>query len=74
MLTEETTLSVVVEPHYKIAKVAELLDVSQQWVYDHIKSGDIKKVVELGSGKPNQRIPASELQRFLDERTFASVI
>lgn len=72
MLSPETTGTVVIEPHYKVAKVAELLDVSVDWVYDRIKAGDIKKVVELGSGKPNQRIPASELQRFLDVRTYSA--
>lgn len=69
-LTSETTGTVVVEPHYKVAKVAELLDVSVQWVYDRIKSGEIARVVELGTGKGNQRVPASELNRFLEERTF----
>lgn len=70
MLSVETTGTVVVEPHYKVAKVAELLDVSVDWVYDRIKSGELGRVVELGGERQNQRVPASELQRFLDERTF----
>jgi len=69
-LTSETTGTTVVEPHYKVAKVAELLDVSVQWVYDRIKDGTFQRVVELGTGKGNQRVPASELNRFLEERTF----
>ena len=72
MLTAETTGTVVVEPHYKVAKVAELLDVGVDWVYERIRAGEFKTIVELGEGRGNQRIPASEVQRFLDARTITT--
>lgn len=62
----------LVEPHYKVAKVAELLDVSVDWVYKRIKAGELA-VVELGDGRMNQRVPASELKRYLEARTHKGV-
>lgn len=59
-----------VECHYSVAKVAELLEVSTDYVYARIADGKLKKVVELGAGQSKQRISASTLQAFLDERTF----
>lgn len=59
-----------VEPHYSVAKVAELLDVSTDWVYRRIRKGAFP-IIELGDNeRSNQRIAASELQRFLDARTL----
>lgn len=72
MLTSETTATPVTEPHYSVAKVAELLDVGLDWVYDRIKSGEFSAVVELGTSRPKQRIPASVLNAYLAERTVTS--
>jgi excisionase family DNA binding protein len=56
---------------YSVATVAELLEVSKDWVYDRITSGAIA-VVELGDSKSKQRIAATELQRFIDSRTYGA--
>lgn len=61
-----------IEPHYSVAKVAQLLDVSRHWVYRRIREGAFS-VVELGGNeRSNQRIAASELQRFLDANTYGN--
>ena len=62
----------VVERHYSVQQVQELLSVSHQWVYDRINDGTFKTVVELGDGRGKQRIPASVLQAYLDGRTFSA--
>lgn len=56
--------------HYSVAKVAELLDVSTDYVYDRIADKSLEKVVELGGGQAKQRISAVELQRYIDQRTY----
>ena len=62
---------IVVDPRrlYSVAAVAELLGVSKVYVYDRIKAGEIA-VVELGGSRPKQRVSVSELERFIDARTF----
>lgn len=52
-----------------IADVAERLSVSRFWVYRRIESGQIP-VVELGDTRKNQRIRESDLQGFIDSRTY----
>lgn len=54
---------------YSVAAVAERLEVSTDYVYDRIKSGEIP-VVELGSTRAKQRVRADDLQEFIDDRTF----
>jgi hypothetical protein len=63
------TCALEVERHYSVAKVAEILEVSTDYVYDRIADKSIAKVVELGSGQTKQRISASVLQKFIDRRT-----
>lgn len=62
----------VVERHYSVEQVMELLSVSHTWVYDRINDGTFTPVVELGTGRSKQRIPASVLQAYLDARTFSA--
>ena len=55
---------------FTVAGAAEVLGVSTDYVYARINQGELK-VVELGTGtKAKQRISATELQRFIDSRTF----
>ena len=65
-----TAAPVDIEPLYSVAKVAQLLDVSTDYVYRAIKAGSIP-VVELGSTRAKQRVKASALQKFIDDRTFS---
>lgn len=69
LLTDDGIAVESVEAHYSVATVAQLLEVSDQWVYDRINDGTFSTVVELGYGRAKQRIAASVIQRFLDERT-----
>lgn len=69
-MTEESIAVQIVERHYSVREVAELLSVGLDFVYDRLKSGEIAPVVELGDTKSKQRVSASALQRFLDARTF----
>lgn len=59
----------VIDRHYSVREVAELLSVSVFYVYDRIKNGTFT-VVELGDGRMFQRIPASSVQAFIDARTY----
>jgi excisionase family DNA binding protein len=54
---------------YSVASVAELLEVSKDYVYDRIKSG-VLAVVELGDERAKQRIRADVLQAFIDSRSY----
>ena len=54
---------------YPVAKAAEVLGVSPDYVYDRINEGIIR-VVELGSGRAKQRVRADDLQAFIDSRTY----
>lgn len=56
---------------YSVAATAALLDVSDDYVYDRIKDGSLR-AVELGSGRPKQRVRADDLQAFIDGRTFGA--
>lgn len=55
----------------KVADAAERLSVGIDWVYERIKRGEIP-VVELGDTRKNQRIRESDLQRFIDDRTYGN--
>jgi len=59
-----------IEPLYSVAKVAQLLDVSTDYVYRAIKAGDIP-VVELGSTRAKQRVRAEDLARFVADHSSA---
>lgn len=55
----------------KVADAAERLSVGIDWIYERIKRGEIP-VVELGDTRKNQRIRESDLQRFIDDRTYGN--
>jgi excisionase family DNA binding protein len=55
---------------YSIRSAAEQLGVSHSYVYSKINAGEIA-VVELGDGNQKQRIAATELQRFIEARTYS---
>lgn len=54
---------------YPVSEAARLLGVSADYVYDRINNGEIP-IVELGHGRPKQRIRADDLQTFIDARTY----
>lgn len=56
---------------YRPAEAAEVLGVSDWYIYKRIKEGAIR-VVELGTSKHKQRIRADDLQSFIDSRTYGS--
>ena len=56
---------------FRVTEAAEILGVSTYYIYSKIAKGELG-VVELGDTKPKQRISATELQRFIDRRTFGS--
>lgn len=72
MITSQTTGVTVTEPLYSVAKVAELLDVGVDFVYDRIKTGEFHSVVELGTSRGKQRIPASVLNEWIEQRTVVA--
>lgn len=53
----------------KISDAAERLSVSRYWIYRRIESGELP-VVELGSTRKNQRIRESDLDAFIEARTY----
>lgn len=55
-----------------VAAVAELLSVSDDYVYDRIREG-VFPVVELGSGRSKMRIREADVEAFVDSRTFGGV-
>ncbi len=59
---------VEVERHYKTREAANLVGVHLRTVQQWVKNGDIAPVVQLGLR--DVRIPATALQRFLDNRTL----
>lgn len=69
LITPDDIAVQVVERHYSVKEVADLLRVGLDFVYDRLKTGELSPIVELGSSKGKQRIPASALQRYLDQRT-----
>lgn len=56
---------------YPVAKAAEVLGIGRTFMYELIKSGQIR-VVELGSTRAKQRVRADDLQAFIDSRTYGS--
>ena len=70
LITPDDIAVQVIERHYSVKEVAELLTVSVYWVYDRLKTGELTPVVELGTSKAKQRIPASAVQKYLDQRTY----
>jgi excisionase family DNA binding protein len=65
---------VVVDPRrlYSVSEVARLWEVSRAYVYERINAGEIS-VVELGDGRPKQRVTVGEVQRFIDSRSFGGL-
>jgi len=61
-----------IERMLSVVTVAGLMEKSRGWVYKQIKAGRIAAVVELGDGKPCQRIKLSDYNAFIASRTFAS--
>ncbi|MGV8912489.1 MAG: helix-turn-helix domain-containing protein [Rhodoglobus sp.] len=56
---------------FSVRAVARLLEVSADYVYDRIRSGELR-TVELGGGKLKQRIHVEELQKFIRNRSGGS--
>lgn len=56
---------------YSVAKVAEILETGDDFVYSRIKDGSLP-AVQLGTGRSKQRIRADDLQVFIDQRTQGS--
>jgi len=52
---------------YSVAKAAELLDVSTDYVYRAIRDGRLPSV-ELGSERAKRRVSAADLERFIEAR------
>ncbi|MFD5599873.1 helix-turn-helix transcriptional regulator [Leucobacter sp. NPDC058333] len=61
-----------VERQYSVRSAADLLGVSTQYIYDRMDDGELPRRLDLGGGKAKYRIPASDLQRFIDSRTSNS--
>lgn len=62
-------VGVEVERQYSVKSVADLLEVSTQYIYDRMDDGELPRRLDLGGGKAKYRIPASDLQAFIDART-----
>ena len=58
-----------VERQYSVKAAADLLGVSVQYIYDRLENGELPRRLDLGGGKAKYRIPASDLQSFIDSRT-----
>lgn len=58
-----------VERQYSVTSAATVLDTSEDYVLARIKDGSLPRIVDLGSSRSKYRIPASDLQRFIDSRT-----
>jgi len=54
---------------YSVARVADLLGVSVDYIYARIRSGEIE-TIELGGGRAKQRVTGAELQRFVESRRY----
>ena len=66
------TRVIEVERQYSVKAAADLLGVSTQYVYDRMDDGELPRRLDLGGGKAKYRIPASDLQQFIDNRTSDS--
>lgn len=58
-----------VERQYSVKAAADLLGVSTEYIYLRMKDGSLPRRLDLGGTKAKYRIPASDLQRFIDSRT-----
>lgn len=58
-----------VERQYSVKAAADLLGVSTEYIYSRMKDGELPRRLDLGGTKAKYRIPASDLQRFIDSRT-----
>lgn len=63
------TLGIGVERQYSVKSAAVILDVSPDYVEARIKDGSLPRRLDLGSTRAKYRIPASDLQAFIDART-----
>ena len=54
---------------YSVKSAARILDRSEDYVLDRIKAGTFSRIVDLGGSRAAYRIPADELQSFIDSRT-----
>ena len=61
-----------IERLLSVSTVANLMGMSRGWVYKQIAARRITAVVELGDGKPCQRIKLSDYNAFIASRTFVS--
>lgn len=52
-----------------VASAASMLDTSADYVYERIRAGDLP-VVELGHGRPKQRIRYADMVTFINSRRF----
>ncbi len=53
---------------YSVTRVAELLAVSDDYIYARIRAGELK-TVELGHGRAKMRIAPTKLQAFTESRS-----
>lgn len=58
-----------VERQYSVKSAADLLEVSVQYIYDRMDDGELPRRLDLGGGRGKYRIPATDLQTFIDNRT-----
>ena len=63
------TRVIEVERQYSVKTAAGILDSSEDYVLARIKDGSLPRIVDLGGTRSKYRIPASDLQRFIDNRT-----
>ena len=64
--------TVTVERQYSVKDAAELLGVSTEYIYSRMKDGSLPRRLDLGGTRGKYRIPASDLQRFIDDNTSDS--
>ena len=65
-------VGIEVERQCSVKSVALILDVSADYVEDRIKDGSLPRRLDLGSTRAKYRIPASDLQAFIDARTSSA--
>lgn len=58
-----------VERQYSVKAAADLLGVSVYYIYDRMEDGSLPRRLDLGGTRGKYRIPASDLQAFIDSRT-----
>ncbi len=54
-----------------VVQAAKRLGVGPDWVYERINNGSIP-VVELGDTRKNQRIRESDLEAYVESRTYGA--